>query len=442
VNTDPQKQPAGRLAFSSSHPSLHAGEPHVTLSWPTESATRVPYAVFFDPAIHEQEQERLFRGPTWNYVALEAEVANPGDFKATFVGDTPIVVTRNKDGALHAFINRCAHRGALVCREVRGNKATHVCVYHQWSYDLTGNLIGVPFKKGIAGKGGYPSDFDSSQHSLQKLNVASYQGLVFVSFDVGVEPLEEYLSATIHPWLDQIFNRPIRVLGHSRQFINANWKLYAENVRDPYHASLLHLFHTTFGMYRSSQGGGVKMDPKKRHSVLHAYRLSEAEELAAYKDADLRTYKSKYTLADPSLLQGRQEFPGITILTVFPCLVVQQIQNTLAVRHIVPKGVDQFELIVTHFGYEDDDAEMQQVRIKQANLIGPAGLISMEDGHAAEIVQQAIVRDTHSSSLIEMGGREIDDQDNLVTETGIRGFWQHYRHLMAFPERQERNGQE
>jgi len=83
---------------------------------------------------------------------------------------------------------------------------------------------------------------------------------------------------------------------------------------------------------------------------------------------------------------------------------------------------------------------MQQIRIKQANLIGPAGLISMEDGHAAEIVQQAIVRDHEAASLIEMGGRGIEDQENLVTETGIRGFWQHYCELMAFPQNHKRNG--
>jgi anthranilate 1,2-dioxygenase large subunit len=101
-----------------------------SFTWPEEATTRVPYQVFLDPAIYAQEQERIFRGPIWSYVALEAEVPNPQDFKATFIGDTPVVVTRDKDGALHAFVNRCAHRGALVCREPRGNRATQVCVYH------------------------------------------------------------------------------------------------------------------------------------------------------------------------------------------------------------------------------------------------------------------------------------------------------------------------
>lgn len=398
----------------------------------TDESTHVPYRVFLDPAIYEREQGQIFRGPTWNYVALEAELPQPQDFKATFIGDTPIVVTRDKDGTLHAVVNRCAHRGALVCRELRGNRATHVCVYHQWSYDLKGNLIGVPFRKGINGKPGLPDDFQPTQNSLRKLQVAVYNGLIFASFDPHIEPLEDYLGASMRSCLDRIFTRPVQVLGHARQFINANWKLYAENVRDPYHASLLHLFHTTFGMYRSSQGGGVTLDARGRHSALHSYRRTEAEELAAYKDTDLRTYQAKYTLADPSLLRGRAEFPGLTIQTIFPCLVVQQIQNTLAVRHIVPRGTDRFELIFTFFGYSDDDEELRAIRIKQANLVGPAGLVSMEDGHATEIVQQAIVRDKDTASLVAMGGRAVADEESLVTETAIRGFWRYYRELMGF----------
>jgi anthranilate 1,2-dioxygenase large subunit len=81
--------------------------------------------------IYELEQRRLFRGPVWNDVALESEIPNPGDFKANFVGDTPIVVARGRDGAVHAFVNRCAHRGALVCREMRGSSMTHIWIYHQ-----------------------------------------------------------------------------------------------------------------------------------------------------------------------------------------------------------------------------------------------------------------------------------------------------------------------
>jgi len=402
--------------------------------WPAEGVTRVPYRVFADPEIYRLEQERIFRGAVWSYVALEAEVPNSGDFKATFVGDTPVVVSRDRDGSLHAFVNRCAHRGALVCREVKGNRANHVCVYHQWSYDLRGRLTGVPFRKGIDGKGGYSSDFDPSGISLPPLRLATHRGLVFVSFAKDVEPLEDYLGASQTPWIDRVFNRPIRVLGYARQFVHANWKLYAENTRDSYHASLLHLFHTTFGIYRSSQGGGLFMDETRRHCMGRAFKREEAAEIAAYKDTNLRTYQKGFALADPSLLESRKEFDvelTNSIHSIFPSLVVQQILNTLATRQILPKAPDAFELVFTFFGYDDDDEDMRRRRIRQANFVGPAGFISMEDGYAAELEQQAIARDLDACSFLELDGKGTADAENLVSESAMRGFWGYYRQIMG-----------
>jgi anthranilate 1,2-dioxygenase large subunit len=397
--------------------------------------TRVPYRVFADPEIYRLEQERIFRGPVWCYVALEAELPNPGDFKSTFIGDTPVVVSRDKDGSLHAFVNRCAHRGALVCREMKGNRASHVCVYHQWSYDLRGRLTGVPFRKGIDGKGGYSRDFDPSEISLPQLRVATHRGLVFASFAQDVEPLEDYLGPSQAPWLDRVFHQPIRLLGYARQFVHANWKLYAENTRDSYHASLLHLFHTTFGIYRSSQGGGLFMDETRRHCMGRAFKREEAAEISAYKDTNLRTYQKGYTLSDPSLLESRKEFDvelTNSIHSIFPSLVVQQILNTLATRQILPKAPDAFELVFTFFGYEDDDEDMRRRRIKQANFVGPAGYISMEDGYAAELEQQAIARDLDACSFLELDGTGAADAENLVSEAAMRGFWQYYREIMGF----------
>ena len=90
-------------------------------AWPEEGVTRVPFRLFSDEEIYALEQERIFRGPVWNYLCLEIDVPNPGDFKTTTVGEVPVVVTRDEDGALHAMVNRCAHKGALVCLKERGN---------------------------------------------------------------------------------------------------------------------------------------------------------------------------------------------------------------------------------------------------------------------------------------------------------------------------------
>ncbi len=162
--------------------------------FPHDDGSRVPYKVFSSQAVYDREQERIYRGPTWNFVALEAEVPNAGDYKSTFVGDTPVVVTRLEDGGLAAWVNRCAHRGASVCRKSRGNATSHTCVYHQWSFDNSGNLLGVPFRRGQKGMTGMPADFNPKNHGLRQLRVDSYKGLVFASFSDEVAPLPDYLG--------------------------------------------------------------------------------------------------------------------------------------------------------------------------------------------------------------------------------------------------------
>ena len=120
-----------------------------SLQWPEQGVTRVPYRVFDDPAIAEREQALLFRGPTWNYLGLDCEIPRAGDYKLNFVGETPVILCRDENGEVQALVNRCAHRGALVCIDKRGNREQFSCVYHNWSYNLRGELVSVAFKREI-----------------------------------------------------------------------------------------------------------------------------------------------------------------------------------------------------------------------------------------------------------------------------------------------------
>jgi anthranilate 1,2-dioxygenase large subunit len=399
-----------------------------------ENGSRVSYGVFTSRAIYEQEQERIFRGPTWSFLGLEAEIRAPGDFKSTFIGDTPVVMTRTEEGGLAAWVNRCAHRGAMVCRQLRGNAASHACVYHQWRYDLEGNLFGVPFLRGLNGQAGMPADFDRKAHGLRKLRVESYAGLVFATFSDTVEPLAEYIGPVMGGYIDRIFHKPVEYLGCTRQYSNSNWKLYLENVKDPYHASLLHLFHTTFNIFRVGMKAHCVTDGRHgMHSIIMAVKEERAETSAAYKDQKIRSFDSGFTLEDESILALVPEYEVLAtnhIQPIFPQLVIQQIHNTLVARQLLPKGPDHFELVFHFFGYVDDDAEMRKLRIKQANLVGPAGYISMEDTEATELVQQGVVRDPLLTSVIDMAKEAPDQSDTLITEKLIRSFWTGYARLM------------
>src|SRR5690348_15383132 len=123
--------------------------------WPENSAARVPYWVYQDEQNYDQELRCLFEGATWNFVCLEAEIPNKGDWRTNHIGALPVIVVRDADGAINCFENRCAHRGALIALDDAGTVENNFkCIYHAWSYDLCGNLRGIAFERGINGVGG------------------------------------------------------------------------------------------------------------------------------------------------------------------------------------------------------------------------------------------------------------------------------------------------
>ena len=408
-----------------------------TRSWPKEGISRIPYWVYTDQSVYELEQKRIFRGPTWNYVALEAEIPNPGDFKTTFIGDTPIVVTRGRGGELNAFVNKCAHRGAVVCRAHRGNAKDFTCIYHQWRYNLAGKLQAVPFRNGVMDDGvrvgGMPADFRMDEHRMEGLNLEALNGVIFASFDHGMPPVREYLGDLMMYYFERVFDgRPLRLLGHMSQRIEGNWKLMMENIKDPYHASLLHVFLVTFGLFRADQKSKVEMDSTGRHAVLVSRK---GEQKATEANQEISQLKADYVLHDPSLLNRRKEFKDentVVMQTLFPGLIVQQQTNTLAMRQIVTHGPHQFDLNWDFFGYADDDEEMTGFRLKQANLMGPAGLVSIDDVEALEVCHKGFLEHPDESAVVELGGRDYRNENHMVTESAIRGFYHHYREVMGW----------
>ena len=417
----------------SQHQSIETGSPGGT-PW-RDTLTRVPYSAFQTDEIYRREQVHIFQGPLWHFLCLEVEIADGGSFRTTKVGDTPVIVARDYDGEIYVFENRCAHRGALICLDTHGKgKKDFSCVYHAWTYDTKGNLTGIAFKDGIKGKGGMPESFRMEEHNPRKLRVATVHGLVFGSFSEDVPPIEEYLGEEILGRIDRVLGgrKPV-VLGRITQALPNNWKLYIENVKDSYHASILHLFFTTFEMNRLSMKGGIVVDPTGGHHVSFSQIDREAEKSAEYAKQQLRA-ESDYKLADPSLLDSFDEYgDGTTlqILSVFPTFVLQQIQNAIAVRQIVPRAIDKTDLNWTYLGFADDTPAQRLTRIKQGNLVGPAGYISMEDGCVGGFVQRGIAGAAQENAILEMGGSDADSSESRVTEASVRGFWKAYRHHMG-----------
>lgn len=134
------------------------------------------------------------------------------------------------------------------------------------------------------------------------------------------------------------------------------------------------------------------------------------------------------------MLEFKDEFgDGITtqILAVFPNFVLQQIHNSLALRLVLPKGPDKTELLWTYIGFEEDDPDMTVLRLAQANLVGPAGYVSMEDGAVGNFIQRAIHGSEEDCSVLEMGGFDHVSANTRTSEASVRGFWNAYRQMMG-----------
>lgn len=409
-----------------------------SLSWPGDGVHRVPYWVYTDPDTYRRELERFYYAGHWCYIGLEAEIPNPGDFRRSAVGERSVIMVRAQDGSVRVLENVCAHRGAQFCRERQGNRKEFVCPYHQWAYDLEGKLRGIPYRRGIRQdgqlNGGMPANFQMEGRGLTSLKVAVRGGVVFASFDHSLESFEDYLGPTILSYFDRVFDgRKLKVLGYNRQRIPGNWKLMQENIKDPYHPGLLHSWFVTFGLWRADSKTSLKMDAHKRHAAMIGVR--SVGKPAGDVVSGVTSYKADMSLRDPRQLDIVPEEwwkgPTAVMLTLFPSLIIQQQVNSLSMRHIQPRGPGVFDFVWTHFAFEDDNDEMIQRRLLQANLFGPSGYVSADDGEVIEFSQMGFQEKPDQQCLLEMGGHGSEEATNIASETLIRGMYQYWRRVMG-----------
>ena len=154
----------------------------------------LPAPLYNDPQMFRIDMEEVFQ-KEWLFVGMTSEVPNKGDYFTVEIGQNPVLVVRDADGGVQAFHNTCRHRGSRICTEHRGKVANLVCPYHQWTYDLKGNLLFAGTEMGDA--------FDMKKHGLKKAHTKTAGGFIFVSlgknepegdFDEFLATLEEYME--------------------------------------------------------------------------------------------------------------------------------------------------------------------------------------------------------------------------------------------------------
>jgi phenylpropionate dioxygenase-like ring-hydroxylating dioxygenase large terminal subunit len=320
---------------------------------------RVHGSIYRNPDVFELEQERIFRR-AWLYLAHETEVAEPGDYKTTFAGTQPVIVTRGADdGEIRALLNRCRHRGSRVCQDEVGNASYFRCPYHGWTYKNTGELRGITYDDGY-------QDLDRTSLGLVQLpRVATFHGFVFGTLAKDGPSLEEYLG-NAKRYLEIVARQGpdgIRLsAGSHRIAFDANWKLQVENTIDNYHFGFVHRSFLDVLADRLGQA------PPIMKNVMHN---------PEWRTIDLGGGHSVHEFGDPEEGSNQAQIGDLPFnLIVFPnlCFVGAQL------RHILPKSAMRTEVRLhpmLHLG-ETDDVNASILRAHEA-FYGPSGMGSTDD---------------------------------------------------------------
>lgn len=388
----------------------NSSAPHAVSSWPRKF-NQVPKEVFVNADLFEHELRTIFYGNLWHPVAHASELPNVGDFKTFQLGQMPLLITRGADQSINVVINSCSHRGTQVEMCDSGNRKEFECPYHRWLFGLSGELIGCP------GSTEFSPGFDKANFGLKRLRSAEFLGVVFVTMGDCTPPLPQWLGEDMMETMRLILgDGRLKLLGYQKVRYRVNWKAYNDN--DGYHAGLL---HTAFRLLNWQAGKGKQFMTENGHMSIVA-QLKPLRNVEFLKDASLVTFK------------GQNPDNGSSVLELFPIGVIVKHVDTINIRFAIAHSVDCTEVHYAYFAHADDDTAMVAHRIRQAsNLLGPCGMVSMEDAS----VFQRIHIGSFSPGVVEFqkGVKDFYHLPQNVAqndETGQLPKWEYYRKLMNF----------
>lgn len=207
---------------------------------PRSQARQMPGNLYTSTAVLASEKERIYM-KTWLCAGREEQVASAGDYMTAEVLGEPYVITRDKSGKVHAFLNMCLHRGVPIA-EGKGNARGFSCPYHAWYYDLEGKLLAAPHMG--------QSEVDLTNCRLRPMKLALWRGWIFVSFDNAIEPFEQFI-APLEKELWWFKTDECKLAEKVVLKIDCNWKLLVENLIDIYHVPVLH--KASFGSFLKTE---------------------------------------------------------------------------------------------------------------------------------------------------------------------------------------------
>jgi phenylpropionate dioxygenase-like ring-hydroxylating dioxygenase large terminal subunit len=403
---------------------------------------RVHTSLYKDPAIFEEEMERIFKS-TWVWVAHASELPTKNSFKKSWVGRQPVIVTRDKEDTFHVLLNRCRHRAATVCEKKEGKTPVFVCPYHGWSYNLDGKLRSVPHA------GVYGEDFDKSEFPLISLRVEQYNGMIFATFRDDIEPLVDFLGGA-KKWIDLFMKQgggyPVKTMGEHQFRFKGNWKIQLENTTDAYHFPIVHktfldsLDAETENVFDVLGQGGWVEDLGNGHSlmVMIPDLVDLEHDLEADipdRFADLAAELREEGLSDQEVRRVVRAVGGTGFnLNLFPNVAC----SMAFFRVLRPVSVEETEIRHIAIGMDGGPEAGNRMRLRlHEHFQGPMGFGSPDDAEGWERVQRGSAAGDDLYILVNRGKDPLVDHvagsnvTDVSAETGMRAAYQQWKRMMT-----------
>ncbi len=414
---------------------------------PENHTFRLSREVLVSEDVLALEISRVF-GHSWIYVGHGSEIQTPGDFRSRRVAGRPIIFCRDSAGHVRCFFNTCRHRGAIVCRERAGNSKRFYCVYHGWTYDNAGALVGVP------GDNAYGASFDRACHGLQApAKFESYRDFWFMCLDPAAPSLEDYLGPACD-YLDLVIEQSpsgqMEVIAGTQEYdVAANWKLMVENSVDDYHLPSTHVTWLNF-----MANSGVEVRPRTEEGLVLPATGRAVDLGNGHFSTDNVNYRGRPVAhwiplygenAKDEMAEIRSELvtrlgperAGRVAdtnrnLVIFPNLVIND-GSSVTIRTFYPDGVARMHVSAWALGPKEESEDARARRLDSfLTFYGPGGFATPDDVEALELVQQGLAnwRDDPWSEMSRGMAKDTAEQLNS-DEHHLRTFWRRWNQLMA-----------
>ncbi|MFE4369219.1 aromatic ring-hydroxylating dioxygenase subunit alpha [Streptomyces sp. NPDC056835] len=402
--------------------------------------------IYTDQDLYERELEHVF-GRTWLFLAHDSQLPKPGSFIQTYMAEDPVLVVRQRDGSVKAFLNQCRHRGMRICRTDAGTSKTFTCTYHGWAYDLAGDLINVPLEE-VA----YRNEIDKSEWGALKVpRIANYRGFYFGTWSEETPEFEDYLGDMAF-YFDAVVDRFAGGLelapGTTKWVIDCNWKFAAEQFAgDMYHAPVSHASAMlALTDDPNASGGNPNQNAPGRQFGANGHGSGGFFSPRAVMPAPYlgdATYAWMKTKEEEHIEQvGIDRVLKVnnhnTIFPNFSWLAFGL--STMRVWH--PRGPGQIEVWAWSYRPKDapDDVKAEMRKMTQRTF-SPAGSFETDDGENWTEIQQVLrghkARTTKFHTGMGLGHDEQDvhglpgSSNHVYAEHAARGFYRRWRDLVT-----------